>query len=306
MHQPGAAQHQHLLARQPEPVASSPGQVGDRDRMAQDERRLQVHKIRYGRQRAVQLRFRQLDSQRRLRIDHGLPRRNGFQAAKDFLRPRAHQRGLRRIELLTRLPPGERRRALGSADAVRHLQELRELRHPCCRRHCLAAQVTWPAPPVPLLIRRADCLAYLARKFKVLRAPAEDLPFDDPTFDVAVSTLVLCRVDDQPRALRELRRVLRPGGRLLFIEHVRSGDPGTARLQDRMNWLNRLVVCCGCNRPTLGSIQEAGFIITRAEHTALPKAPKFVSPAIMGSATAPALAPSTHSPLAAGDRLGPI
>ena len=53
-------------------------------------------------------------------------------------------------------------------------------------------------------------------------APAEDLPFEDDTFDVAVSTLVLCGVGDQPRALRELRRVLRPGGRLLFLEHVRS------------------------------------------------------------------------------------
>jgi ubiquinone/menaquinone biosynthesis C-methylase UbiE len=74
---------------------------------------------------------------------------------------------------------------------------------------------------------------------KVLRAPAEDLPFDDDTFDMAVSTLVLCGVDDQPRALRELRRVLRPGGRLLLLEHVRSDDPVRARLQDRMNWLNR-------------------------------------------------------------------
>src|SRR5207253_9582664 len=84
----------------------------------------------------------------------------------------------------------------------------------------------------------------------VLRAPAEDLPFEDATFDVAVSTLVLCGVDDQPRALRELRRVLRPGGQLLFFEHLRSTDPDWARLQDRMNWLNRLVVCCDCNRPT--------------------------------------------------------
>ena len=89
-----------------------------------------------------------------------------------------------------------------------------------------------------------------------LARPAEDLPFDDDTFDVAVSTLVLCGVDDQPRALRELRRVLRPGGRLLFIEHVRAEDPGTARLQDRMNWLNRLVVCCDCNRPTLDTIEK--------------------------------------------------
>jgi len=127
---------------------------------------------------------------------------------------------------------------------------------------------------------------------KVLRAPAEDLPFDDHTFDVAVSTLVLCGVDDQPRALRELRRVLRPGGRLLFIEHLRSEDPARARLQDRMNWLNRLVVCCDCNRPTLDSIRQAGFTITEVEHTELPKAPKFVRPAIAGSATAPTATPS--------------
>ena len=134
---------------------------------------------------------------------------------------------------------------------------------------------------------------------KVLRAPAEDLPFDDHTFDTVVSTLVLCGVDDQPRALRELRRVLRPGGQLLFIEHVRSDDPGRARLQDRMNWINRLVVCFDCNRPTLRSIQAAGFTVTQVEHMALPRAPKFVSPAIMGSATAPAPVPS---PLGTPDR----
>jgi ubiquinone/menaquinone biosynthesis C-methylase UbiE len=119
---------------------------------------------------------------------------------------------------------------------------------------------------------------------RVLRAPAEDLPFADHSFDVAVSTLVLCGVDDQPRALRELRRVLRPGGRLLFLEHVRSADPGTARLQDRVNWLNRLMVCCDCNRPTLDAIQRSGFTVTEVEHTALPKAPAYVRPTILGSA----------------------
>ena len=123
-------------------------------------------------------------------------------------------------------------------------------------------------------------------------APAGDLPFGDHSFGMAVSSLVLCGVDDQPRALRELRRVLRPGGQLLFIEHLRSADPALARLQDRMNWLNRLVVCCDCNRPTLDSVRQAGFTITQVEHTTLPKAPKFVAPAIVGSATVPPAAPS--------------
>ena len=146
--------------------------------------------------------------------------------------------------------------------------------------------------PQPSMLRRLEGNVRASRPdARVLRAPAEDLPFDDDSFDVAVSTLVLCGVDDQPRALRELRRVLRPGGRLLLIEHVRSGDPGTARLQDRLNWLNRLVVCCDCNRPTLDSIRGAGFIVAQVEDTALPKAPKFVRPAILGSATAPATAP---------------
>ena len=157
--------------------------------------------------------------------------------------------------------------------------------------------------PQPAMLRRLQqAVREHATAAKVLRAPAEDLPFDDRTFDVAVSTLVLCGVEDQPRALRELRRVLRPGGRLLFIEHVRSDDPGRARMQDRMNWLNRLMVCCDCNRPTLSSIQEACFTVTEVEHTVLPKAPKFVSPTIMGTATAPPGLPSGHSPLAAEGR----
>jgi len=121
----------------------------------------------------------------------------------------------------------------------------------------------------------------------VLRAPAEDLPFEDASFDTVVSTLVLCGVDDQPRAVRELRRVLRPGGRLIFIEHVRSDEPRVAKMQDRMNPLNRFMVCCDCNRPTLETIRSAGFDVTALEQTELPKAPPFVRPLIVGTATAP-------------------
>jgi hypothetical protein len=67
-----------------------------------------------------------------------------------------------------------------------------------------------------------------------------------------------------------------------------------------MNWLNRLVVCCDCNRPTLDSIRGAGFTVTQVEHTALPNAPKFVSPAIIGTAATPAGKPSRSSAFASG------
>jgi ubiquinone/menaquinone biosynthesis C-methylase UbiE len=143
--------------------------------------------------------------------------------------------------------------------------------------------------PEPGMVKRLQRSAReQALEARILRAPAEDLPFEDDSFDVAVSALVLCGVDDQPRAVRELRRVLRPGGTLLFLEHLRADDPAIARLQDRLNWLNRIVVCCDCNRPTLRTIEQAGFTVTRLERTALPKAPKFVRPAVAGAATAPA------------------
>jgi len=160
--------------------------------------------------------------------------------------------------------------------------------------------LTLTEPEIPMLRRLERKVGEQPPSATVLRAPAEDLPFEDDCFDVAVSTLVLCGVDDQPRSLRELRRVLRPGGQLLFIEHVRSTDPKLARFQDRMNGLNRFVVGCDCNRPTLDSIREAGFTVTQVEHTTLAKVPKFARAAIVGSATAPAGVPSRNAQLATG------
>ena len=168
---------------------------------------------------------------------------------------------------------------------------------PCYGPAVTSLTLTEPDPP---MLRRLERAVREHRpSATVLRAPAEDLPFDDHTFDVAVSTLVLCGVDDQPRALRELRRVLRPGGQLVFIEHVRADDAATARLQDRMNWLNRLVVCCDCNRPTLDSIRAVGFAVTQVEHTELPKAPPFVRPAVVGSAVVALPIGRQDTPLAA-------
>jgi ubiquinone/menaquinone biosynthesis C-methylase UbiE len=140
--------------------------------------------------------------------------------------------------------------------------------------------------PEPAMLRRLERKAReQASLAKVVRAPAEELPFEDDSFDTVVSTLVLCGVDDQALALGELRRVLRPGGRLLFLEHVRSEDPAVARLQDRITWLNRRLFGCDCNRQTLAAIEAANFTISRVEHSELPKSPKFVRPLIVGAAT---------------------
>ena len=140
-------------------------------------------------------------------------------------------------------------------------------------------------PEQPMLRRLDRKVREQAPLTKVLRASAEDLPFADNSFDTVVSTLVLCGVEDQTQSLREVHRVLRPGGRFLFMEHVRSDEPKTARMQDRMNGVNRFVARCDCNRATLGAIEAEGFEVAKLERTELPKAPPFVRPLIVGVAT---------------------
>src|SRR6201984_3298867 len=134
--------------------------------------------------------------------------------------------------------------------------------------------LTIPEPEKPMIRRLQRRIEERRPDAKALRAPAEDLPFEDDSFDTAVSTLVLCTVDDQPRALGELRRVLRPGGRLLFMEHVRSDDERVARWQDRLLPINTRLLCgCHCNRPTLDGIRAAGFEVKRLDNDTIPGAP---------------------------------
>jgi len=90
------------------------------------------------------------------------------------------------------------------------------------------------------------------------------LPFDAGRFDTVVTTWTLCSIADHRRALDEMRRVLRPGGRYLFIEHGRAPAERTARWQDRVNPLwRRLTGGCNMNRPIDLIVQEGGFELER-------------------------------------------
>jgi ubiquinone/menaquinone biosynthesis C-methylase UbiE len=143
--------------------------------------------------------------------------------------------------------------------------------------------LTEPEEPMARrLEERVDTLSAVAR---VVHAPAENLPFDDASFDTVVATLVLCTVRDQDAALREARRVLKSDGRLLFLEHVRSDDPARAKWQDRLHrpW-KALGHGCHCNRATVPAIEANGFRMVDLEHGTLPKAPKIVRPLAMGVA----------------------
>ncbi len=123
---------------------------------------------------------------------------------------------------------------------------------------------------------------------RVVLAPAERLPFGDGSFDAAVTMFTLCTVDDLDGALAEIRRVLRPGGRLAFLEHVRADD-GTAlaRWQDRAEplWL-RVGYGCHCNRRTLAAVAAAGFRVERLDRGDLPKALPLYRPFVTGEAVA--------------------
>jgi len=101
-----------------------------------------------------------------------------------------------------------------------------------------------------------------ARRTTALRAPVEDLPFNDATFDVVVSTFALCRADDQPRSLREIHRVLRPGGSFVFIEHTRAERPRRDTWQDHGRGPRRWLTGCDDDRPIVESIRAAGFQVT--------------------------------------------
>ena len=146
--------------------------------------------------------------------------------------------------------------------------------------------LTEPDPAMRRRLRRAVRRARDPRAV-VSPAPADALPADDGSLDAVVATLVLCSVPDPASALREIRRVLRPGGRLVFLEHVAATDR-----PDRFTWQRRiepfwspLTGNCHLTRRTEEEIVAAGFVIERVASESMRKALPWLRPSVRGVAT---------------------
>ena len=117
--------------------------------------------------------------------------------------------------------------------------------------------------PDPYMLERAGKrAAEVRRPVAIHKAPAEELPFDDESFDTVVSTWVMCHVRDPARTLAEVKRVVKPEGEFRFYEHVRYDHAFGAFWQDLITPLWRRLLASGChlNRDTARSITEAGFV----------------------------------------------
>jgi ubiquinone/menaquinone biosynthesis C-methylase UbiE len=129
-------------------------------------------------------------------------------------------------------------------------------------------------------------IAHAAIKVDFHHLDAAHLPFEEARFDTVVSTFTLCSIPDVVHALGEVRRVLKPGGQFLFLEHGRSPDPSVARWQDRLNsaWMP-LAGGCHLNRPMRTLVGDAGLALGPAEDYYLRRTPRFVGYLTEGVAT---------------------
>jgi SAM-dependent methyltransferase len=120
---------------------------------------------------------------------------------------------------------------------------------------------------------------------ELLAAGAESIPLEKHSVDAVVSTWTLCSIPELDRALTEVRRVLRPGGRLLFFEHGRAPDASVSRWQDRLAPVFRGLVGCNPNLQIDTRITAAGFRLVDIERGYL-EGPRFIAWHFIGQAVA--------------------
>ena len=141
------------------------------------------------------------------------------------------------------------------------------------------------ASPELLEMAREAAARVTTRPIELVEGTAESMPFDDASFDTVVVTWTLCSIPNASAALREMRRVLEPSGRLLFVEHGRSPDASVKRWQERLTpaW-KRMAGGCHLDRPVRELIESAGFHIEKLD-TGYAKGPRPMTFMYEGSAT---------------------
>ncbi|NWH07183.1 MAG: class I SAM-dependent methyltransferase [Alphaproteobacteria bacterium] len=140
--------------------------------------------------------------------------------------------------------------------------------------------------PSPGLRSRAQRTAHEAgMKVDFIGLKAEEIPLADESVDTVLVTYTLCTIPDVPRALAGMKRVLKPGGCLIFCEHGEAPDPGVKRWQGRINpiW-KRIAGGCNLHRPIPSLLREGGFAIDKMETMYLPSTPRFAGYNYWGSA----------------------
>jgi SAM-dependent methyltransferase len=132
--------------------------------------------------------------------------------------------------------------------------------------------MVWGLDPSPEMTAMAQRAARsLPFKVEFIGLPGDEIPLEDDSVDTVLVTYTLCTIPDTVAALRQMRRVLRPGGELIFCEHGAAPDAGVRRQQDRLNpiW-KRLSGGCNLNRPIPDLIDAGGFRIERLDTMYIP------------------------------------
>lgn len=154
----------------------------------------------------------------------------------------------------------------------------------CYPQQVLRLRAVDPAPLLPARVAKRS--AAVSFPVEITHLSAERLPYDNHSFDCAVSTWTLCTIPDPVRALQEVRRVLKPTGRFLFLEHGRSDDARTAAWQDRLNPLQNVIGCgCNLNRRIDQLISKAGLYIMQLDRFVMEGVPRIGGELYRGVAT---------------------